>query len=70
MQAIDTESSLLADEPMRQELSPLLSPEVADPLTTQLSDEEFMGKFCGFQGAIGQLAAELGQHRDLSLIHI
>ncbi len=64
VQAVDTESPLLPDEPMRQDSSPLLSPEVVDPLTTQLSDEEFMGKFCGFQGAIGQLAAELGQHRD------
>ena len=64
MQAVDTESPLLPDEPMRQDSSPRPSPEVIDPLTTQLSDEEFMGKFCSFQGAIWQLADELGQHRD------
>ena len=64
VQAVDTESAPLPDEPIKQDSSPRPSPEVIDPLTTQLSDEEFMGKFCGFQGAIGQLAAELGQHRD------
>ena len=63
VQAVATDSTL-PDEPMRRDSSPRPSSEVIDTLTTQLSDEEFMGKFCDSQGVMNQLSDELGLSRD------
>ena len=62
VQALDT--ALFRDEPGTPHSDQILSQEVTEPRATQVPDEEFMGIFSKCQGAIGQVATEMGQHRD------